>query len=123
MKVLTIRQPWAELILEGKKTIELRSWNTNLRGEFLIHSSGNVDGEAMKRHKLFNLQRQAIIGKANLKDVKEYKDEKDFLKDKDKHLNSIMGKWKFGFILENPQRITPIKIKGKLGFWDFVGEK
>ena len=29
MKVLTIRQPWATLIIEGYKRFEFRSWKTN----------------------------------------------------------------------------------------------
>jgi len=36
MKALSLKQPFAELILQGKKTIELRKWNTKFRGEFLI---------------------------------------------------------------------------------------
>ena len=32
MKALSIRQPWAELIMQGRKTLELRTWRTNYRG-------------------------------------------------------------------------------------------
>lgn len=39
MKTLSLKQPFAELILSGKKKIELRKWNTSFRGEFLIHAS------------------------------------------------------------------------------------
>ena len=39
MKVLTIRQPWATLIMEGYKRFEFRSWKTNYRGELYIHAS------------------------------------------------------------------------------------
>ncbi|MDD4353280.1 MAG: ASCH domain-containing protein, partial [Candidatus Nanoarchaeia archaeon] len=28
IKVLSLKQPWAELVASGKKTIELRKWNT-----------------------------------------------------------------------------------------------
>ena len=37
MKVLTIKQPWATLIVEGYKEYEFRTWNTKYRGELLIH--------------------------------------------------------------------------------------
>jgi hypothetical protein len=43
MKCLSLRQPFAELLVSGKKTIELRKWNTNLGGKFLIHTSKNED--------------------------------------------------------------------------------
>lgn len=38
MKAITIRQPWASLIVHGIKDIENRSWQTNFRGRVLILS-------------------------------------------------------------------------------------
>jgi hypothetical protein len=38
MKALSIRQPWAWLIVQGFKDIENRSWQTSYRGLFLIHA-------------------------------------------------------------------------------------
>src|SRR3990167_9411398 len=39
MKALSIRQPWAWLILHAGKDIENRGWPTSFRGRFLIHAS------------------------------------------------------------------------------------
>jgi hypothetical protein len=39
MKALSIRQPWAWLILNAGKDIENRDWLTRFRGPFLIHAS------------------------------------------------------------------------------------
>lgn len=39
MKALSIRQPWAWLILHGGKDIENRVWPTRFRGKFLIHAA------------------------------------------------------------------------------------
>jgi len=39
MKALSIKQPWASLIAQGKKTIETRTWKTNYRGPLLICAS------------------------------------------------------------------------------------
>ena len=39
MKALSIKQPWANLIAAGKKTIERRTWTTSYRGPLLIISS------------------------------------------------------------------------------------
>lgn len=36
MKALTVRMPWAHLIAEGIKTVEVRSWATKYRGPLLI---------------------------------------------------------------------------------------
>jgi hypothetical protein len=39
MKALSVKQPWANLIASGKKTIETRLWTTHYRGHLLIVSS------------------------------------------------------------------------------------
>lgn len=39
MKALSIRQPWAWLIVQGHKKVENRTWDTKKRGRFLIHAS------------------------------------------------------------------------------------
>lgn len=118
MKALSIKQPYAELILSGKKKIELRKWNTSFRGEFLIHASGKPDEESMKRFGFNNLTNGAIVGRAKLVDVKHYTGDAGFEKDKNLHLAS-RGWGDFGFVLENPERIKPIPAKGNLGFWEF----
>lgn len=43
MKALSVKQPWANLILIRKKTIELRSWRTNYRGPLLICAGSRLD--------------------------------------------------------------------------------
>lgn len=35
---LSIRQPWAWLIVNGHKDIENRDWPTNFRGRLLVHA-------------------------------------------------------------------------------------
>lgn len=39
MRVLAVRQPWASLIVEGLKTIEVRSKPTNIRERIAIYAS------------------------------------------------------------------------------------
>lgn len=39
MKALSVRQPWANMIASGEKTIETRKWCTDYRGPLLIVSS------------------------------------------------------------------------------------
>jgi hypothetical protein len=39
MKALSVKQPWATLLVEGQKTIEVRSWQTSHRGHLLICAS------------------------------------------------------------------------------------
>ena len=42
-KALSIRQPWAALIVAGLKDIENRTWWTNYRGQFYIHAAKTPD--------------------------------------------------------------------------------
>ncbi|MHC5082413.1 MAG: ASCH domain-containing protein [Planctomycetota bacterium] len=39
MKALSVKQPFADWIASGRKTIEVRSWSTQHRGDLLIVSS------------------------------------------------------------------------------------
>lgn len=39
MKALSVKNPWAELIARGEKTIETRTWKTSYRGDLLICAS------------------------------------------------------------------------------------
>lgn len=118
MKTLSIKQPYAELILQGKKKIELRKWNTNFRGPFLIHASKIPDEKAMKEFNFTTLPVGGIVGKAVLVDVKHYKTKEEHDKDKNLHLASgFFGN--YGFIINNPERLKFIPCKGNLGFWEF----
>lgn len=40
-KAISLKQPWVNLIANGKKTIETRKWKTNYRGDLVICSSQN----------------------------------------------------------------------------------
>ncbi|MEK2647406.1 ASCH domain-containing protein [Bdellovibrio sp. BCCA] len=44
MKGFIVRQPWADLILSGKKTWEIRSSNTNIRGTVGVVCEGKWIG-------------------------------------------------------------------------------
>ncbi|MFH1290626.1 MAG: ASCH domain-containing protein [Nanoarchaeota archaeon] len=121
MKTLSLKQPFAELILMGRKTIELRKWNTKFRGEFLIHASKVPDSVSMKKFGFADLPVGGIVGKACLRDVKKYGSEEEFEEDKDGHLAS--SDWgQYGFILDDVRRVEKIDVNGMLGFWNYEGE-
>jgi len=121
LKCLSVSQPFADLIISGKKTIELRNWSTKFRGEFLIHSPLKIRTKDSKRLKINKkLVTGAIIGKAQLYDVKKYDSLKEIKLDQKFHFASKKFQTKtFGFMLKNakPLRI-PIPWKGQLGIFD-----
>lgn len=45
-RALTVKQPWASLLVAGIKTIENRSWTTNYRGPLAIHAGQGVERNA-----------------------------------------------------------------------------
>jgi hypothetical protein len=121
MKCLSVSQPFADLIVSGKKTIELRKWNTNFRGEFLVHSPLKIRTNDYKRLKISKkLVTGAIIGKVEIIDVKKYNSKSEIKADYKKHLASTdFFNRKYGFVLKNPKSFRiPIPYKGKLGFFD-----
>lgn len=118
---LSIRQPWAELILRGEKIIETRKWSTSFRGEFYIHASKIIDRKACKEFgiDLDSLVTGALIGKATIKDVVEYHTDKQFVLDNEKHMSGFYGFTRptFGFLLRDIKKIAPISAKGNLKFF------
>ena len=45
MKAISLKQPWANLVACGYKTLETRTWTTSYRGELLICSSASGEIE------------------------------------------------------------------------------
>jgi hypothetical protein len=123
MKCLSLKQPFAELLVSGKKTVELRKWNTKFRGEFLIHASKKIDKARAKSLDInfTKLSTGAIIGTAILYNVKEYKSKAEFEKDKNKHYADIkkFGSYKYGFMVNNAHKLrTPLRYPGRLKFFE-----
>ena len=122
MKALSIRQPWAWLIIHGGKDIENRSWHTKFRGRFLVHAAQGITraeyGDAVLFVTRFastdllvdfppfdELRRGGIIGSVELVDS----------------LDSSDSPWYMGekaFLLRNPEPLPFRPYKGRLQFFD-----
>ena len=125
MKTLSIKQPWASLIVLGIKDVENRSWLTDFRGKIYIHASkvpvrglwNNLNREqvheALKSNKIDNytvLPYGAIIGTVEIVDIV-------------KNYDSIWAeKNQYNWVLKNPVLFDkPIEnVKGKLLLWDYI---
>ena len=128
MKVLSIKEPWASLIMNGTKKIETRSWKTKYRGEIYIHASLSkakiTKPEVYELIKDMNFKCGYIICKCNLVDC-VYMDEKflEFIKQNPTEYN--LGEYKpgrYAWIFENIEPINPIPAKGQLNIWNFDGK-
>jgi len=127
MKAISIRQPWAWLIVNGYKDIENRDWTTKVRGRVLIHASKGVTLDehmsvmnfvragVMKREfppelasefpAYADLDRGGIVGSVEIIDC----------------VSESKSPWffgKYGFVLENAIQHDFHQYKGRLGFFE-----
>src|SRR5262249_21714437 len=103
---LSLKQPWAALIVAGVKTIEVRSWPPALRGRILLHAAGTRDDRAQAWEQvpddltdLAGLQ-GGIIGACDLTDCRPYHSVEAFAADRHLHLNDpgwFQGRVLYGF--------------------------
>jgi hypothetical protein len=73
MKIITKRQPWAHLIVNGSKNAENRTWPTSYRGPALIHASLNINRKACLANRIdpATLPRGGVVGIAEITDCVE----------------------------------------------------
>lgn len=102
LKALTIRQPWASLVVDGEKNVENRTWSTNYRGVLVIHAGSQIDSEAPHPT---DGPTGAIIGTVRVVDC---------VQDSDSEW-AIPGQWHW--ILSDPRPCRPRPAKGSQGFW------
>ena len=110
MKVLTIRQPWASLIVAGIKDVENRPWPTRYRGKLGIHAAARYDQALVDEYSdLLGdcLPLGALIGSVTLVDcVEGFRSEW-----------ALSGSWHW--LLADPKILArPRWMPGKLGVWN-----
>lgn len=125
MKALTVKQPYASLIVNNIKTYEFRTWKTNYRGKILIHAGLNKENiEGIEKYNLEYIK-GAIIGEAYIKDcilVDEMLDKSLRKENNIIYKNNHVGE--YAWVLENIKKYdNPIYIKGSLSLWDYKTEK
>lgn len=125
MKVLTIKQPWATLIMQGDKRFEFRSWQTKYRGDLLIHAGKSVDKEALNRLSKYlpkEIPTGKILGKVKLVDcIKMSPEFKNILLKENKDIYTKSSfKENYGWQLTDVEIFEkPIEAKGQLSLWDY----
>lgn len=122
MRALSIRQPWAWLILHGGKDIENRVWSSRYSGPLLIHAAKGMTrdeyddvADMLEDDPRFagivlpareSLDRGGIVGIADMAGS----------------VDVCASPWFFGpygFVLSNPRAFSEMApFKGQLGFFD-----
>jgi hypothetical protein len=90
---LSLKQPWAALLVSGRKSIEIRRWRTVFRGPLLIHAA-RVDDDRPQAWDLVPPElrplaerRRGIIGEGELYECRDYADRAAFAADVALHRN------------------------------------
>jgi ASCH domain len=112
MRVLSVRQPFADLIVSGCKPIENRSWRTPYRGPLLIHAASVMHDIPLREierryrvHVATHLPLGGIVGAA-------------FLIDCVSDHNSRWFDGPFGFVLAGAIPCAFVALAGKQGFFN-----
>ena len=115
MRALSIRQPWAWLVVNGYKNIENRTWSTGFRGRIYVHAGQRTvaDDYPEQREYLARagivipvvVARGAIVGEVTITGCVSLSDSPWFC-------------GPYGFTLEDPVAYDlPIPCRGQLGFF------
>lgn len=119
MKIITIKSPWAQAIVDLGKDIENRTWDVSYRGPLLIHcGKGRVTKKdladlwpkSIKLPEIDPYDLGCIIGRVDLVDIVSHSDS----------LWALPTRYKW--VLANPVRTKRVPCQGQLGLWDFFGD-
>lgn len=125
-RALSVKQPYADLltkvdyiddngIYHARKTIEVRSRNTNYRGDILVCSS--------KKPELPGMLSGVTCGLVELYDVKSVEN----FNEEDWAATCIPVKDRprkgYGWLMRNPRRVIEMPVNGQLGIYDLVTPK
>ena len=119
---LSIRQPWAWLILNAGKNVENRTWPTRFRGWFLIHAGKGMTQEEYLSVKLWLPTIGRSAAAAHLPDFKDL--ERGGIVGMAKLGNCVTGSdspWfcgPYGFMLDEVIKLPFRPLKGALGFFN-----
>jgi ASCH domain len=102
MKAVSVKQPWANMIAEGEKTIETRTWSTDYRGDILIVSAKDPDippaGYALAVATLVDCRPMSVLDEPAAQ-CRKYPGA-------------------FSWVLENVRRVKPFPLQGQLKLFE-----
>lgn len=112
---LSVKQPFAQYIANGVKTIEVRSQYINYRGDVMICSSakpvinGMMSGVSLCLAELYDCRKLSEFTDEQLAATMLPKDQ--------------IPKDGYGWMLRNIRRVVEHPVKGQLGLWNLVYTK
>ena len=122
---LSLKQPWAALLVAGLKTVEVRKWPTARRGRILIHAArvpdDRVEGWNLVTPQLLDAAQLlgGIIGVGDLVECVAYRSAEAFAADEQQHRNDpswFLPPLLYGFKFTN---VTPVPFRPYPGWMRF----
>lgn len=115
MRALSLWQPWASLICDGRKTIETRNWEMLYRGPLAIHAAMRVEKDACEDfgYDWRTIPRGAVLCIVNVTDCVRFPHP---LAPPDPYGDFYEGR--FGILMAMREKFPePIPAKGHQGIW------
>lgn len=109
MKALSIHPVYAGAIFAGEKTVEVRTWRTDYRGDIVICSTNKKFKDTIPGHAL------CVVRLADVVTLRR------------EHLEAAMMNAAdyepgyYAWILDDLRIIRPVPVKGRLGLWEYAG--
>lgn len=115
---LSVLQPWAELIVLGRKTVEIRNWTTDYRGVMWIHTGKAPAPDLEASFGLGDCYHGGYIGRVTLSLIVPLT-EKRYREWAARHLDTgFFRNGLYGWILSNPIRLnSPVSAPGRPGLF------
>jgi len=121
MKTISLWQPYAQLIIEGIKKVETRSWPTKVNGRIAIHAAKRKPDEVFSVLLGKQIPLGAIIGTVDLINCVPIENLYGSLYDTPQE--RLYGDWRkgrYGWLLSNVNAFNnPVNINGHQGFWNW----
>ncbi len=116
MKALSFHQPWAELILQGRKTLDLRTYRRDYRGPLAVHAALEIERAACLLYGLdpSTLPTGSVVGIVELVDIVPL-DAAEYAARSAEHLGGRhFHEPMYGWVLRNPRRLAgAIPLRGQ----------
>lgn len=121
MKALCVKQPYAFLLIDGGKTLEIRSWKTEYRGDLLICASASPNKEfwndqSVEPNVIRLLPSGCMLGIVTLKNIRKMT--KDDAMEGGSYCEYIDGAYAWEIEVPEYKPVMPKKIIGKLNLFN-----
>jgi hypothetical protein len=130
-RAISIKQPWAALIIAGRKSIEIRTWPTTYRGWVLIHAGKKADTRETGWELIDTPELEieaaklgGIIGVAEVCGCLSYETKAAFTRDRELHRNDpdwFTPPEMFGFQFRQARSLPFKKLGGQTFFFKVEG--